>query len=465
VTEVEELAKFVENATFEDIKTEALEQLKIRVLDSLGCCVGALNHKVPQIIRDHVIAFGGSKDCTMISGSKTAPDRAAFYNGALLRYLDFMDSYLGVGQTCHPSDNLGSVLAAAEYAGGSGREFLTALAVAYEVQCRLIDAAPAEEIGFDHIIYLSYSAAAGVTKALGLGAAKIANAVAISGTAYQGLEVTRAGQLSNWKGLASANAGFGATHVSFLAQRGITGPVTVFEGPGGLFNAVKHRFKIRWTEIGKLDTVLKTCVKKYNVEVHAQSTIEGIMEIRHENVIDTKEINEINIRIFDRAYHVIGGGEIGGDKTIVATREQADHSLPYAVAVALLDGELTPRQYTQKRINSDDVQSLLKKVKVSPSEEKTDRYPEEMPTRIEIRMRNGEKITKEKNDYQGFPTRPMTWDDAVQKFNFLSKHNADQKLRREIISLVLHLEDAKISKLAKLLARVSGPKKSAKLTS
>jgi 2-methylcitrate dehydratase len=452
LTEVQSLADFVENATFGDIDENSLHQLKIRVLDSLGCCIGALNEKVPRIIREQVLEFGGEKKCSMISGGKTAPDRAALYNGALLRYLDFMDSYLGVGQTCHPSDNLGSVLAGTEYAGGNGKEFLTSLAVAYEVQCRLIDAAPAEEIGFDHVIYLSYSAAAGVTKSLRLGSAKIANAVAISGTAYQGLEVTRAGQLSNWKGLASANTGFGATHVSFLAKRGITGPITVFEGPGGLFNAVKKKFTIK-----KLDSVLKTCVKKYNVEVHGQSTIEGIMDIIKENTIDPKEISEISIRIFNRAYNIIGGGEIGGDKTIVTTKEQADHSLPYAVAAALLDGELTPRQYTPNRINSPDVQRLLKKVVVRPSEEKTDRYPQEMPTHIEIRMRNGQKFTKDKIDYEGYPSKPMAWEAAVQKFNFLSKENAEPEIRKGIIDTVARLESVKISKLTNILARVRAP--------
>ncbi len=453
------MAQFVERASYGDISSNSLHQLKIRVLDSLGCCIGALNHKVPRTVRNQVLEFGGSRICTLISGGKTAPDRAAFYNGTLLRYLDFMDSYLGKGQTCHPSDNFGAVLAATEYAGGSGKDFLTAFAVAYEIQCRLIDAAPAERIGFDHIIYLSYSVAAGVTKALGLGCAKIANAVAISGTAYQGLEVTRAGELSNWKGLASANVNFGATHVSFLAKDGISGPSTVFEGPGGLFNAVKKRFRIRWDEIKNLDYVLRTCVKKYNVEVHGQSTIEGIMEILKENTIDPKNISEIQIKIFNRAYNVIGGGDIGGDKTIVTTKEQADHSLPYAVAAALLYGELTPREYAQKKINSSDVQSLLKKVKVRPSEEKEDRYPEEMPTQIEIRMKNGEKISKEKRDYEGFPTRPMSWDACVQKFNYLSKQNANSETRKMIIETVSNLENVKIAKLTHLLAKIGRPKK------
>ncbi len=107
----------------------ARQQLKIRVLDAFGCAIGALEGEPIRLIRAQVEEFGGAGRCTLIGGGRTAPDRAALYNSALVRYLDFNDSYLAPGETCHPSDNIGAVLAAAEYAGASGREFLTAVAV------------------------------------------------------------------------------------------------------------------------------------------------------------------------------------------------------------------------------------------------------------------------------------------------------------------------------------------------
>ena len=138
----------------------------------------------------------------MIGGNKTAPDRAAFYNGALVRYLDYNDSYLAERETCHPSDNLAAVLAASEYIKGSGRNFLGALAVAYQVQCRLSEAAPVRSRGFDHTTQGAYAVAAGVSKALNLDAQPTAHAIAISGASFNALRVTRTGLLSNWKGLA-----------------------------------------------------------------------------------------------------------------------------------------------------------------------------------------------------------------------------------------------------------------------
>lgn len=156
MTHAERLAAFVMWASYDDLSEVARQQLKARVLDSLGCAIGTLEGEPIRMLRVHLKDFGGTEHCTLIGGGRTAPDRAAFYNSALVRYLDFNDSYLAKGETCHPSDNLGPVLAAAEYANHSGREFLTALAVAYQVQCRLSDVAPVRAKGFDHTTQGSY---------------------------------------------------------------------------------------------------------------------------------------------------------------------------------------------------------------------------------------------------------------------------------------------------------------------
>jgi 2-methylcitrate dehydratase len=157
-TEVQNLAEFVHAASFEQLSASSTEQLKARVLDSLGVAIGALNADPIRMIRETIHELGGNPLCTLIGGGgMSAPDRAAFYNGALVRYLDFMDSYLAPGETFHPSDNLGAVLAAAEYADRSGKEFLTALAVAYQVQSRLSEVAPVRGQGFDHTTQGAYA--------------------------------------------------------------------------------------------------------------------------------------------------------------------------------------------------------------------------------------------------------------------------------------------------------------------
>ena len=449
---VNELARFVTDASFDDLSDDARDQLKIRVLDSLGCAFGALEGPPIRMLREHLHDFGGTEHCTLIGGTKTAPDRAALFNGALVRYLDYNDSYLAKGETCHPSDNLSSTLAAVEYASGNGKDLLTALGVAYQVQCRLSDVAPVRDKGFDHTTQGSYAVAAGVAKALGLDDEKTANAIAISATAHNALRVTRTGSLSHWKGLAYPETAFCGTHSAFLAKRGITGPPEVFEGNKGFMDSIAGEFSIDWSK-ENLERVTDTIIKKYNAEIHSQASIEGALELKGQHGIDPASIEAIDIETFDVAYHIIGGGE-EGDKTIVGTKEEADHSLHYMVAVALLDDQVLPDQYDPARIERDDIQTLLRKVSVSPNDDYSDAFPDEMRCRVTIRLNNGQEHGVEKHDYEGFQTRPMSWETVGDKFMRLAEPYTSESQRTEIIEAVKRLEDADMSEFMRLLAQV-----------
>jgi 2-methylcitrate dehydratase len=449
---VDELAEFVVAAGYDQLSEAARLQAKIRVLDALGCAIGALDAPLLKMIAAQNDDFGGNARCTLIGGGRTAPDRAALYNSALVRFLDFNDSYLAKGETCHPSDNLGAVLAACEYAGATGKDFLTALTVAYQVQCRLSDIAPVRARGFDHTTQGAYALAAGVAKALHLDQAKTANAIAISGTAFNALRVTRTGALSNWKGLAYPNTAFGVTHAAFLAMRGITGPGEVFEGNKGFMDAISGHFSLDWSR-EDLEKITQTVVKRYNAEIHSQATIEGVLELKHIQQFTGSDIRSVNIETFDVAYNIIGGGE-EGEKFTVRTKEDADHSLPYIVAVAILDDQVLPPQYLPERIQQRDVQSLLRKVKVRPLAEFSQRFPAEMPCRITITLNDGRVLTKEKRDYEGFRTRPMQWETAVNKFEQLTQPHLSTALQNRIEDAVQNLENFRITDLASLLERL-----------
>lgn len=447
--DVEQLAAFVTSRDYEDLSSAAVEQLKLRVLDSLGCAFGALGAEPIAAVGRLVAEFGGAPLCSMISRGRTAPDRAAFWNGALVRYLDFMDSYLAAGETNHPSDNLGAVLAAAEYDDASGREFLTALAVAYQVHTRLSDVAPVRDKGFDHTTQGAYAVAAGVAKALQLDAKRTAHAIAIAGTANNALRVTRTGSLSHWKGLAYPNTAFSATHAAFLARNGITGPAEVFEGKKGFQDSIAGPFEIDWAA-EDLERVCQTLIKKYNAEIHAQPALEGALELRSKAGFDPAAIDRIDIDVFDVAHRIIGGGEEGA-KTNIKSKEEADHSLPYMIAAALIDGRLMPDQYTTERIGREDVQTLLRRVHVRADAELSERFPAEMPMRVAIRLKDGARHECWKRDYQGFPTNPMGWDAVAEKFDTLSRPAIPEARLAPIREAVAQLEDIPARKFAALL--------------
>jgi 2-methylcitrate dehydratase len=451
MTEAEKLAQFVVKATYEDLSDAARMALKIRILDSLGCAIGALEGEPIKLVREQLEDFGGGSHCGLIGGGRTAPDRAAFYNSALVRYLDFNDSYLARNETCHPSDNFGAILAACEYAKASGKDLLTALAVAYQVQCRLSDEAPVRARGFDHTVQGSYAVAAGVSKALELDVYRTMNAIALCGAAFNALRVTRTGALSHWKGLAYPNTAFACTHAAFLAMRGITGPPEVFEGNKGFKDAISGPFTLSWSD-ENLERVTQTIIKKFNAEIHSQTTLEGILELQMEHDFSGENVVRIDIDTFDVAFNIIGGGE-EGDKTIVRTKEEADHSLQYMVAVAILDGQVMPEQYIPQRIQREDVQTLLKKIFVQPNASFSERFPHEMPCRLRVILRDGRMLKIEKQDYEGFHTNPLPWDKVVAKFHTLSKRYIDPDLSMEIIETVDKIEFVQVEYLIWLLER------------
>jgi 2-methylcitrate dehydratase len=453
MSQVEQMAEFVSGARFEALGSDTREQLKIRILDSLGCGLGALHGEPIRMIREYISELGSRGRCTLIGGGSTDIDRAALYNSALIRYLDFNDSYLAKEETCHPSDNLGAILAAGEFAGASGRDLMTALAVAYDVQCRLSDAAPVRARGFDHTVQGAYAVAAGVSKILRLDRSHMANAIAISGAAFNALRVTRTGKLSHWKGLAYPNLAACCTRAALLAKHGITGPIEVIEGDKGLMDAITGYFEVSWTE-EDLGCVGRTTIKKYNAEIHSQTAIEAVLTLLRQYEFSSTQIERVDVDIFDVAYNIIGGGE-EGDKTTVSTKEQADHSLPYVLAVAILDGQVMPEQYEPERIRRADVQALLGKVSVQPRKLFSERFPGEMPCRVKITLKDGRVLEQETSDYEGFFTRPMSWEMVVQKFNKVSTPYASAAQRSAIAGAVANLEQISIAELMKQLGGVT----------
>ena len=450
MTEVERLADFAVLASYDDLSEAAREQLKIRVLDSIGCAIGAMAGELVQRVRRQVAEFDPVGSCSLIGGGTAAPDRAAFYNGALVRYLDYNDSYLAKGESCHPSDNLAPVLAATEYLGATGRDLMVALAVAYQVQCRLSDEAPVRSAGFDHATHGSYAVAAGVARALGLDAATAANGIAISGAAFNALRVTRTGTLSHWTGLAYPCTAAGCVWATFLARHGVTGPLEIFEGDKGFMDAIAGHFAVDWTS-EDLERVTQTVIKRHNAEIHAQTAIDAALELKRQYRFSAADVDRIEVEIFDVAYKIIGGGE-EGDKSIVCTKEDADHSLPYLIAVAILDNQVLPAQFAAERILADDVQRLLCRVTIRPNAAYSHRFPNEMVARVTIALTDGRSLTREVTTYPGLNAPPFTWKQVLHKFEDLTRDRVTPDQSHALIDVVRNLDVVSARDLTRVLA-------------
>src|SRR5271167_3134288 len=452
MTQVEALAKYATRASFADLSAQSRQQLPVHILDSLGCCIAALGAGPVEACRAQVADFGGDGPCALIGGGKANPIYAAFWHTALVRYVDFMDNFLAPTETCHTADNFGVALTIADYVGGSGRDLMLAVALSYTVQSRFVDHANFMTRGFDHTTQLAFSLNAAAGRLLGMSEPQIANAIAMAAVSDASFAVVRAKPLSQWKGLASAQSALGAMNTLFLARRGVEGPLQVVEGANGIDNLLHMQVRIDWEKQG-YEGVLESTIKKYNAMIHTQSAVHCMVELARRNKLDPAKVISIEAEVFQLAYDFAGGGLYGIDKTIT-TKEQADHSLPYLLAVALLDGDVTPAQFKPERIIKPDVQGLLNKVSVRPNHEFTEVYPGKMPAKITIRLQDGNVIEHEVRDYPGLASRPFTWDESVEKFNRLVTGRADPALSAEIKDAVRSIENIQVRDLMKLLGAV-----------
>jgi 2-methylcitrate dehydratase len=457
MTEVEALAKYAARASFADLSAQSRKQLPVHILDSIGCCIAALGAGPIEACRAQVADFGGDDPCALIGGGKANPIYAAFWHTALVRYVDFMDNFLAPTETCHTADNFGVALTMTDYIGGSGRDLMLAVALSYTVQSRFVDHANFMTRGFDHTTQLAFSLNAAAGRLIGMSEPQIANAIAMAAVSDASFAVVRAKPLSQWKGLASAQSALEAMNTLFLARRGVEGPLQVIEGPNGIDNLLHMQVRIDWDKEG-YEGVLESTIKKYNAMIHTQSAVHCIVELVRQNKFDASKVVSIEADVTRITYDFAGGGLYGVDK-IVQTKEQADHNLPYLLAVAMLDGDVMPAQFEPGRIARADVQQLLGKVSVRPDHEYTQQYPAKMPAKITVRLQDGTVIEHEVQDYPGLASHPFTWEDSVEKFDRLVAGRADESVSREIKDAVRSLESTQVKDLMQLLGRVTSGKR------
>jgi 2-methylcitrate dehydratase len=450
---VDGLADFVVAADPAHLPHDAAMLMRRNVLDSLGCAIAALDGETVRSVRDQVESVGGHPRASLIGGGRSSVDQAALFNSVAVRYVDLLDTYLTPGGLCHPADNFGATLAVAESAGASGADFLLALAVAYEVQSRFSASVPVMAHGLNHALQLAISVAAGAAKLLQLTAEQTANAISIAAADNVSLAAIHSEPVSNWKGISPGITAQRAVYATELAQRGITGPRGIFEGPNGLERLFGQTIDLNLGD-PTLGVVRETYLKKYCALIHGQAPIETVLALAGERGIQHRDIASVEVEVFQTAFDIAGGGSFGR-KDAPATKEQADYNLKYLLAAALIDGEVGPDQLQTKRIRRSDVQELLSRINIQPDPALTARYPKATPVRITVKLRDGQQVSREQDDYEGAPSRPFTWERTVEKFHWLAHGYADDALRAGIIDAVEHIDTGPISALTDLLTEVS----------
>lgn len=411
-TLAQRLAKYAVGLDFEALPGAVVHEVKRRVLDSLGCALGAWDAEPCAIARRVASQYSAEPGATLLGTSHRAPpDWAAFANGCLVRYLDFNDTYLSK-EPAHPSDNIPAALAVAEAEGASGLEFIAAIAIAYEVQCRLCDAASLRARGWDHVTYVAFSSALAAARLMRLDATRAAHALNIAGVSAGALRQSRVGELSHWKACTVAHAARRGVFAALLAREGMTGPAPIFEGALGFEKLVAGAPLALAVEEWRDFMILKTSIKRWPAEYHAQSAIAAALALRPRIVL--AEVESILVQSHDAAVDIIGHAP---EQWHPASRETADHSLPYIVAVALADGEVGERQFAPERFTDAALLALVQRVKVARNPELSALYPDAVANIVSVRLRDGRTLTERCDHPPGHARNPLTDAEVEEKFH------------------------------------------------
>jgi 2-methylcitrate dehydratase len=450
-TLAQRLAEYACALRFENLPAPVVHEAKRRFIDSFATAIGAMPADAYAIARRCALRVRGEPGASLLGGGQSSAEWATFVNGLLIRYLDYNDTYLSL-EPAHPSDNLAAVLSVGEMAGRGGRDLITAAVLAYEIQCRLCDAASLRRHGFDHVTYGALSSAVAASKLLGLDAVRTAHAIGLAGVANTALRQTRAGELSMWKGCAFANAARNGVFAALLAAEGLTGPAPIFEGDVGIMKLLTGPFELApLGGNGRPFMIMATYIKFWPAEYHAQSAIEAALHMKPQ-VGDIANVKAIDIHTFDAAVDIIGKDP---EKWRPRTRETADHSLPYCTAVALADGEVSDKQFEPARFTEAKLLDLVAKIKLHRDPAQSARYPNGIPNRLIITLNDGRQIVHEVEFPRGHAHNPMTDAEVERKFRTLVEPRYGAKRADAMLARFWELE--KITSIPELIRLFDTP--------
>jgi 2-methylcitrate dehydratase len=441
------LVSFAEALRFRDIDPSVLHALKQRFIDAIGCALGAFDAEPVSMARKIAFRVQSSPGATVIgTRTKSSIELAGFANTAMIRCLDLNDDYFGKDGP-HPSDTIGALLPAAESIGADGETFIEGAVVSYETLCRLADAVGLRDLGWDYVTFTAMAAALGTGKILGLTREQLRNAASLAVVPNCALGQTRLGELSMWKGLASANACRNGIFAAQLAKEGVTAPEKSFEGKNGIEKQITGRLDLSSFGTQPLRAGV-VYLKNWPVFYTAQLPLQTALAIREKVAVE--QISRITVESYKR---LLGRGSTDPERWQPASRETADHSLPFCVAAALLDGEVTLRSFESRRFLDADVVELMSKIELREDPEFTRQYPEVWNCRITVHLRSAESVFMHSAYPKGHPKNPMSDAEVEEKFISLAEPLLTRAQSQSFFDLAWRLEKTSdVGQLLRLLA-------------
>jgi 2-methylcitrate dehydratase len=435
-TVIAEMADFVSNLRFDDLPPDVVSAAAIRLADTVACAIGGSECMAARVGRSLAtpvtLDTPGAARWLGATTQRTNLDGAGFVNSCMIRYLDFNDTYPGG----HPSDSLGPVIALADSLGSSGKELLTAIVAGYELFIRLARYAQLREKGWDQGFGIGLATSAAICSLLRLDTERTAHALSITAVSIVPMRATRAGELSYWKGTATAYAARNAAFAALLAAEGITGPESPIDGRHGLKDLITGPFTLPPFGVGNFLTPLAR-IKYWPVEYNLQAATWAGAEFSTKFSAD--DLESIEIGTYWSAWHETASEPAKWDPQ---TRETADHSMPYILIRALTQGGVGINAFTPDQYLDPAVRPLMAKVSVQVDDDLEEKFPETVVLRATAKTRAGAEHRVEIVNPLGHEDNPLTPAQFSAKFMGLAQPSLGAVRSTETLQALLEIAEA-----------------------
>lgn len=439
-----QIAEFAVNLKYDNLPEKVVHEVKRYLYDSIGCAYGGYHTRDVNILKDIYLGMAGSKEATLIGfGAKMPAVNATLVNSLMIRALDFNDIYWKEDPS-HPSDLIAAALATGEYVDAPMKDVITAIVLAYEFEQRLCEfAVPGvRERKWHHATLTQFVSPIVAGKLLGLTVDQMVNAIGINGAHNHTIGCPTAGKLTMMKNTVDPMAVQAGVFAALMAKKGYSGTEAVFEGKEGLMDV----FGPSWDEkkllgdLGKHYKILDCSMKAFPTEALTHTHITATLKVVKGNNINYDQIDEVTVTTIARACDIL----FDPHKYRPESRETADHSLPYCIAAALVDKQITTKSFSEEKLKDKRIWEVIDKIKGEASLEFEKMFPAKQPSKVVVKTKDGKEYSEYLEYPKGDPREPMTIEDSEAKFNALSSERLPPNHQRKIKDMIFTCEKMKV---------------------
>jgi 2-methylcitrate dehydratase len=444
------MSRWAAGLSYAQLSQEAVYQAKRFLLDSVGCALGGYQQHDVKIALAVLDEIAGRGLATVIgTGKRIDPVSASLANGLMIRCMDYNDIYWKQDPS-HPSDIFPAALAGCERAKSDGKELIVGLVLGHEFEMRFCEAAfpGIRERGWHHATLTAFVSPIVAGRAMHLGWEQIQHAIGISASRHATLGAVTAGKLTMMKNTVDPMATQSGVLAALMAEKGYTGPEHVVDGKEGLAQCFGPSWKLNLLTdgLGEAWRITQCGMKAFPTEALTHTPISAVLDIVKSNDLKPQQVEKVQVRSLARAADILSDPS----KYDPRSKETADHSLPYVIAAAIADRQVTPVQFEMKKIMDPTIRAQLKKVEVVADPEIEKVFPALQRVIVNLTTTDGRTFTTQLDYPKGDPRNPLSDAEVEEKFAALAEGVLSEGAQKKLKQAIWNLE--KVGSVSKLMA-------------